>query len=364
MTDYTKSTNFASKDSLSPGSALKIVRGTEIDTEFNNIATAVATKADNSSAAITGGTINGAVIGGTTAAAGTFTTLSATGVTTVQAGTVSAPAITTSGDTNTGIFFPVADTIAFTEGGTEAMRIDASGNVGIGTSSPAAKLDVNGSLRLGDGNEIDFGGTTTFILGSSASSYLRFYTNNSERARIDSSGNLLINCTVKPSVGGAGSYGFATETGLSVSGVPTLTWRSNTTSASDSIYFYSSTSLAGYIRITGSSTSYVTSSDYRLKENIKPMNGALAKVAALKPCTYKWKVDGSDGQGFIAHELQAVVPDCVTGEKDAVDAEGNPRYQGIDTSFLVATLTAAIQELKAIVDTQAQRITALEATNT
>ena len=80
------------------------------------------------------------------------------------------------------------------------------------------------------------------------------------------------------------------------------------------------------------------------------MTGALAKVAQLKPVTYKWKADGSDGQGFIAHELQAVVPDCVTGEKDAVDENGNPKYQGVDTSFLVATLTAAIQELKAEFD--------------
>jgi uncharacterized protein YecT (DUF1311 family) len=87
----------------------------------------------------------------------------------------------------------------------------------------------------------------------------------------------------------------------------------------------------------------------------------LSVVAALKPCTYNWKVDGSDGQGFIAHELQEVVPDCVHGEKDAVDAEGNPQYQGIDTSFLVATLTAALQELKALVDTQASTITFLQA---
>ena len=80
------------------------------------------------------------------------------------------------------------------------------------------------------------------------------------------------------------------------------------------------------------------------------MTGALAKVAQLKPVTYKWKSDGSAGQGFIAHELQAVVPDCVTGEKDAVDENGKPKYQGVDTSFLVATLTAAIQELKAEFD--------------
>jgi hypothetical protein len=90
------------------------------------------------------------------------------------------------------------------------------------------------------------------------------------------------------------------------------------------------------------------------------MTGALARVAQLKPCTYKWKVDGSDGEGFIAHELQEVVPQCVTGEKDAVDAEGKPKYQGIDTSFLVATLTAAIQEQQALIESLTARITALE----
>jgi hypothetical protein len=83
-------------------------------------------------------------------------------------------------------------------------------------------------------------------------------------------------------------------------------------------------------------------------------------VSQLKPVTYSWKDGGFSGQGFIAHELAEVVPDCVAGEKDAVDAEGKPQYQGIDTSFLVATLTAAIQELKAIVDAQAVRIAALE----
>ena len=91
------------------------------------------------------------------------------------------------------------------------------------------------------------------------------------------------------------------------------------------------------------------------------MVGALDKVAQLKPCTYTWKTDGTEGQGFIAHELQEVVPDCVGGVKDGVDEEGNPVYQGVDTSFLVATLTAAIQELKAIVDTQATEIAALKA---
>ena len=110
------------------------------------------------------------------------------------------------------------------------------------------------------------------------------------------------------------------------------------------------------------------------------MTGALAKVTLLKPCTYKWKSNGLDGQGFIAHELAEVMPDCVVGEKDAMrdeeyevsaaipailDEDGKEvtpaieavtatrsviSPQGIDTSFLVATLTAAIQELKAEFD--------------
>ena len=90
------------------------------------------------------------------------------------------------------------------------------------------------------------------------------------------------------------------------------------------------------------------------------MTGALAKVALLKPCTYKWNVDGSDGEGFIAHELAEVVPHAVTGAKDAVDEDGKAVHQGIDTSFLVATLTAAIQEQQALITALTTRITALE----
>jgi squalene cyclase len=91
------------------------------------------------------------------------------------------------------------------------------------------------------------------------------------------------------------------------------------------------------------------------------MTGALAKVQALKPVTYTWKESGIESQGFIAHELAEVCPDAVTGEKDAVDAEGNPQYQGIDTSFLVATLTAAIQELKAELDSVKAELATLKA---
>jgi len=90
MSNYTKSTNFATKDNLTPGDPLKVVRGTEIDTEYNNIATAVATKTDNASAAITGGAIDGATVGATTPATGSFTTLAASGTTTLAGALVGA----------------------------------------------------------------------------------------------------------------------------------------------------------------------------------------------------------------------------------------------------------------------------------
>ena len=156
--------------------------------------------------------INGTV-GATTPAAGAFTTLSATGVTTVQAGTVSLPAITRTGDTNTGIFFPAADTIAFAEGGAEAMRIDSSGNVGIGTTTPSssgAKLVVTPTNTTGSSSYLTFDCTNFIdsnfqinitgsaatdkraVIGTTTGTALAFQTNSTERARIDSSGNVGI----------------------------------------------------------------------------------------------------------------------------------------------------------------------------
>ena len=144
MSNYTQTTNFATKDALASGNPLKVVKGTEINVEFANIATAVATKAETVSPTFTGtvtiptlavtgtATIPTLAVTGTstmTGAVSVSTTLGVTGVTTVQAGTAALPAITTTGDTNTGIFFPAADTIAFSEGGVEAMRLDSSANL-------------------------------------------------------------------------------------------------------------------------------------------------------------------------------------------------------------------------------------------
>jgi hypothetical protein len=308
----------------------------------------------SSGATITGGTINSTAIGGSTASTGKFTTLEATGVTTVQAGTVSLPAITTTGDTNTGIFFPAADTIAFAEGGAEAMRIDSSGN----TTFAGSVLGTSETFQVGVNSS---GKDTRFGVLSGGNGRVEFYSAGSERMRIDTSGNVLVGTT---SVLGKISllWNSSTQQGL------VLKTTSSTFNGYPVIFYNNADVASGLITQAQNSVTYGTSSDYRLKENITPMTGALAKVSALKPVTYKWKSDGSDGQGFIAHELQAVVPDCVNGEKDAVetytDEDGNEQTrikpQSVDTSFLVATLTAAIQELKAELDATKAEVQALK----
>ena len=172
--------------------------------------------------------------------------------------------------------------------------------------------------------------------------------------RIDSSGNLLVGCTSAPS---------ASVSGVQWSNPTVVQSKISTgsgTGAFTALAFYNGNGQVGRIDTNGSATAYVTSSDYRLKENVTPMTGALAKVAQLKPVTYKWKIDGKSGEGFIAHELAEVCPDAVLGTKDAVDKDNEPLYQGIDVSFLVATLTAAIQELSAKNDALTARIVALE----
>lgn len=123
----------------------------------------------------------------------------------------------------------------------------------------------------------------------------------------------------------------------------------------------SSFSKVGAISSTGSSTNYGTSSDYRLKTNVKPMTGALATVAQLKPVTYTWISTGLAGEGFIADQLQEVIPDAVVGVKDGVYPNGKPRYQEVDASFVVATLTCAIQEQQAMIQDLKNRVQTLEA---
>jgi hypothetical protein len=238
---------------------------------------------------------------------------------------------------------------------TQAMTLDASGNLGIGVTSITQKLQVLGNISAFSSSNVGSAGSAIYYLGAAdakADAQFKYdsVTRNlswktaagaSDMMTLDASGNLLVGAT---STLGSTAGILVANSGANVQAL-------TTNSTSGSAYyigrFYSGGTEKGYIYFDGTIVSYTSISDYRLKENVQPMQNALDKVAQLNPVTYSWKSNGKDGQGFIAHELQAVVPDCVTGDKDAVDEDGNPKYQGVDTSFLVATLTAAIQELNA-----------------
>ena len=116
------------------------------------------------------------------------------------------------------------------------------------------------------------------------------------------------------------------------------------TSTGNIAQFYYNGSLRGSIGITATATAYNTTSDHRLKEDYKPVEDSVTKVLALQPRNFKWKDDGTRSDGFIAHELEEVYPDVVTGDKDAVGKSGDPHYQVVDHSKLVPLLTSALQD--------------------
>ena len=312
------------------------------------------------------------VVNGDTSGAVTLQAPAVSGSTTLTLPTTSSTLATLAAQTFTGtqtmttLTSPSATALTLQSAGTTAITVDTSQRVGIGTASPGTPLDVNGNIRAQTS-----GGSPTFYLlngttqhsianPAGAASPLVFYNDGTERMRITSGGALLVGKTTA----GAGTAGFEFE---GSGGALLLTRASNPTalfnrqgSSGINIQFRFQDADCGSISVNTNSTTYTTSSDYRLKESIAPMTGALARVSLLKPVTYKWKGSKVDGQGFVAHELAEIVPECVVGEKDAVDENGNPVYQGIDTSFLVATLTAAIQELKTELDTVKAELAALK----
>jgi hypothetical protein len=263
--------------------------------------------------------------------------------------------------------------------GSGQLYKDTSGNVGIGTATPNANTGTalvlystnTPRFRLtnsttgqasGDGSEISLFSTGELIIENRESAATIFYNGGSERARIDSSGNFLVAKTTA-NTGTDGVQLTNTSGGRissSASGADCATFNRNTSDGS-LILMLRAGSIVGSISVTGSATAYNTSSDYRLKHDVQPMTSGLATISALKPVTYKWNADNTDGEGFIAHELKSVVPSAVSGEKDAVDAEGNIVSQGVDYSKIVVHLVAAIQELSAKNDALEARLAALEA---
>jgi len=247
---------------------------------------------------------------------------------------------------------------------TDTLAVDATNNrVGIGTASPVSNLHVNSSdtnvaLQLTNSGtgasatdgfiiETGTGGFTTFA--QKQTSGIAFTIAGSEVARFASSGQWLIGRTATGIL--------AEEAGVMLKPDGLLLTAKDGTAEQTHVEFVNNADVTaarvGTIKTSGSTTSYNTSSDYRLKTNAQPMTGATDRLKALNPVNFQWILDGTRVDGFLAHEVADVVPEAISGVKDAVDEDGNPDYQGIDQSKLVPLLVATIQELEA-------RITTLE----
>ena len=296
-------------------------------------------------------------------------------------GSAGTPAVQGS-DTDTGMWFPAANTVAWSTGGSERMRVDSSGNVGIGTTSPSYKLDINA------GNAASFARIATsasnngagLILAGAFSGQKNWVIANQYNVNgsleftqttaaggstigttpsmvIDSSGNLLLNQTSGNADAKFSVFGGSTDSS------PCIDFRkgsaTTTTSQVYARFFCNNGSTAtGSITANGvSGATFTAYSDRRLKENITDLPSQLANIMALRPVEFDYKgyTNGEGHQiGFIAQEVQHIFPDLV-----AEDDNGMLTLSDMNKND--ARLIKAIQELKSIIDTQASTITALTA---
>jgi hypothetical protein len=232
----------------------------------------------------------------------------------------------------------VSGQLPVTNGGTGQTSLAAAGIITTaGGQTIGGALTVTGSISVN--GTANFSGITNFT------SLANFITSGGGASfgQATLNGNYAIYCQPNAS-GGIG--GLVTQGTSSRLGHLALT---EYTSVPMIGFFYGPLSGSvgvGSVSTNGTGTLYNVSSDYRLKENIVPLADAVARVKLLKPRDFTWKSAPEKGavEGFIAHELQEVIPDAVHGVKDGMDADGKPAYQGVDASYLIPMLTAALQE--------------------
>ena len=327
------------------------------------------------------------------------------------------------------IYRPATGTLAFGTASAERMRIDSDGNVGIGTDDPDRNLDVvsaenvlyGPTVRASEGvnhrlfnttnatsryagitlaSNNSAGTTSEFTLSnvSTSSNYQGVLTlqartgasTYAERLRVDKSGNVSIGKTnVLISAVGIHFTPDGTVSATKDGAIPLVLNRVATGSNNPNgviAQFKRETVTVGNISVSDGATAFNTSSDYRLKENVVELTSASERVNQLRPSRFNWISDDTNTviDGFIAHEVATVVPEAITGAKDAMineeyevtpevlDEDGNvtteavmgtrsvPDYQGIDQSKLVPLLTAALQEALAEIASLKTRVEALE----
>jgi hypothetical protein len=269
-------------------------------------------------------------------------------------------------------------------GGTAQATLDASGNLGLGVT-PSAWLSTTKVMQIGQGaclfgrtasNQVQFGSNfyidtstaTKYINTDFASKYVQdsgqhqFFTVASGTAgnsitftqamTLTADGYFLVGMTTntRDTTSGSVAFGFngSSQNGLLISDTGTGS------GSNIPVVFGRNGSVVGSIVTTTTGTTYNSgASDYRLKDNIENLDGGLQAICNLRPVKFKWKSNGESDKGFIAHELQQIIPECISGEKDAVDENEKPIYQQISTSTpqMIAMLVSAIQELKTEFDT-------------
>jgi hypothetical protein len=318
------------------------------------------------------------------------------------------------GDTDTAIRFPAADTVSIETDGSERARIDSSGRLLVGTSTSfdagyplqvattggagqlyrfnATAANSGGVLALGrsksgtigtlsavatndglgavlfrgagDGStwissaEIKSEVDTGTVSATSMPGRLVFSTtadgasSPTEQMRIANDGNIEFGGS-RVAAGGGIVFGPGTNDRVFAN------FRTTSTASNTLLIFVNPNGSVGTIVTNGTATAYNTSSDYRLKENVVPLTGAIDRLQQIPVHRFNFIADPDTVvDGFIAHEAQEIVPECVTGEKDEVDEDGNPVYQGIDQSKLVPLLTAALQEALQKIEDLEGRLTA------
>jgi Chaperone of endosialidase len=333
--------------------------------------------------------------------------------TNAASGTAAAPALCAGNDQDTGLFSPAANQIGIATNGTEKIRIDASGNVGLGTTTPGAVVDIHNASSLlilntyrndAAGSSVFFQksrsatiGTNTIVQngdaigsvyfnGANGTGYseaalirgsvdgtpgatndmpgrLQFYTTPdgsgtlTERMRITNGGFVFINTTSNFSADkmclafGTAENGFGIRDNNDTSGATFAVFRNSTNAICGSVTRVTTTN----------AVNYNTSSDYRLKVNVAPLVNGLQRALQLKPVSFDWIDNSESSEGFIAHEVAEVFPHAVSGTKDDIDENGRPKYQGVDYGKITPILAAAIKELNAKVEALEARVAELEA---
>lgn len=289
-----------------------------------------------------------------------------------------------SNDDRTLVLPDEAGTVVTSASADFAVDVTTTANVGAGTASPAAKLDVHNSSFGGSATTLHLSSTNSasevipyaglgYVVdqgadGSEAGSLtLSTYSSSAltERARFNSGTGLLIGTTnnspaESSSVTGI-RLGYSGGTQFSKAGSEVMRVNRNTNDGR-LIGLCGQATVRGEIAVSGTTIQYTSFSDHRLKENVTAISDGIGLVKTLNPVNFDWIETSQNVNGFLAHEVQTVVPEAVTGTHNEVDDEGNPVYQGIDQSKLAPILTAALQEAIAKIETLEAKVAALEAT--